>query len=181
MTCIAGWLEKGKVWMGADSAGVAGWDLTVRADPKLFKVGEEFLIGATSSFRMLQLLRYQIEIPEHPQGMDDFEYMVRHFVEAVRLTFDEFKFGKREGNAGDEGGWFIVGYRGGLYVIQSDFQVAVSQAPFAAVGCGAHFALGALDALRSVQMDPDARLRAVLTTAENWSAGVRGPFLILNL
>ena len=40
MTCIAGFVENGTVWMGADSAGVGGDDgLTVRADRKLFRNG----------------------------------------------------------------------------------------------------------------------------------------------
>lgn len=33
MTCVVGLVAEGKVWMGADSAGVSGWDLRTRADP----------------------------------------------------------------------------------------------------------------------------------------------------
>lgn len=43
--------------MGCDSAGVGGWHLQLRADPKVFHVGH-FLIGYTDSFRMGQLLRF---------------------------------------------------------------------------------------------------------------------------
>ena len=38
MTCIAAIAEKGKVYIGGDSAGVAGLDLTIRADEKVFKI-----------------------------------------------------------------------------------------------------------------------------------------------
>jgi hypothetical protein len=55
MTCIVGIVENGKVYMGGDAAGVNGYSVRVRKDPKLFKVGE-FLFGYTSSFRMGQLL-----------------------------------------------------------------------------------------------------------------------------
>jgi ATP-dependent protease HslVU (ClpYQ) peptidase subunit len=47
MTCIAGVAHEGKVWIGGDSAGVGGYDLTVRADAKVFTNGE-FLFGFTS-------------------------------------------------------------------------------------------------------------------------------------
>ena len=39
MTCIVGIADGAKVWIGGDSAGVAGWSLTVRADEKVFAVG----------------------------------------------------------------------------------------------------------------------------------------------
>ena len=51
MTCIVGLIDGRRVWMGGDSAGVSGLDITVRADAKVFRNGD-FLIGFTSSFRM---------------------------------------------------------------------------------------------------------------------------------
>ena len=51
MTAIAGLVHDGKVYIGGDSAGVAGMDLHLRSDPKVFTVGE-FVIGYTTSFRM---------------------------------------------------------------------------------------------------------------------------------
>ena len=38
MTCIAGLVDSnGDIYIGGDSAGVAGYDLTIRADEKVFK------------------------------------------------------------------------------------------------------------------------------------------------
>lgn len=52
MTCIVGYVTPAReVVMGADSAGVAGYDLRIRRDVKVFHAGP-FLIGYTSSFRM---------------------------------------------------------------------------------------------------------------------------------
>ena len=36
MTCIAGLIEDGNIWIGADSAGVGGYNLIRRADSKVF-------------------------------------------------------------------------------------------------------------------------------------------------
>ena len=59
MTCIVGLIDGRRVWMGGDSAGVSGLDITVRADAKVFRNGD-FLIGFTSSFRMGQLLAFHM-------------------------------------------------------------------------------------------------------------------------
>jgi hypothetical protein len=37
MTCIVGYESDGKVYIGGDSAGVRGLDVTVREDSKVFK------------------------------------------------------------------------------------------------------------------------------------------------
>jgi hypothetical protein len=36
MTCIVGLVEEGKIYLGAVSAGVGGWSLTLRKDRKVF-------------------------------------------------------------------------------------------------------------------------------------------------
>ena len=58
MTYIVWFLDKKqkKVIIGGDSAGVAGLNITVRKDVKVFEVGE-FVIGCTSSFRMMQIIK----------------------------------------------------------------------------------------------------------------------------
>ena len=52
MTCIIGLIDNGKVYMGCDSAGVAGLDMYGRADQKIFKV-DNFIMGFTTSFTTL--------------------------------------------------------------------------------------------------------------------------------
>jgi hypothetical protein len=63
VTCIVGFTDGNEVSIGGDSAGVGGWDLTVRADEKVFVLGE-FVFGCTTSFRMGQLLRYKLTSQE---------------------------------------------------------------------------------------------------------------------
>lgn len=174
MTCIAGLIHEGKVYMGGDSAGISGWDLTIRADRKVFRNGP-FVAGFTSSFRMGQLLKYSLVPPEHPEGMDAHQYMATKFVDAVRTCLKDGGYAKS--NSGEESaGAFLVGYRGHLYEISSDYQVGEAEDLYAAVGCGAATALGALCATRS--MEPMDRIKLALCAAERHSAGVRGPFHI---
>lgn len=173
MTAIVGFAARGKVWIGGDSAGVAGLDLVVRADPKVFRVGE-FLIGFTSSFRMGQLLRFKFAPPAHAAGVDDYRYLCTDWIDAVRACLRDGGYAKNE--SGEEhGGVFLFGYRGKLYQVCGDFQVGEPADGLASCGCGEAYAIGALAVATG---SPAAKVRKALEVAARFSAGVRGPFVI---
>lgn len=177
MTCIVGFVEGDTVWMGGDSAGVAGLDLTVRADQKVFRNGP-MLFGFTSSFRMGQLLRYALTVPDHDPRVDVHKYMVTTFVNAVRDCLKTN--GWAETYLGQErGGHFLVGYQGQLFHVESDYQVGIPDDGFAAVGCGEQIAHGALFA--TPELSGRARIEKALQAAERFSAGVRAPFHVESL
>src|SRR6476620_5754324 len=121
MTCIAGLVHNGNVYIGGDSAGVAGYALTVRADEKVFQNGD-FLMGFTTSFRMGQLLRFKFKAPYHKSEMDTYEYMVTEFVDAVRQCLKDGGYAQIK-HGEETGGSFLVGYRGELFAIDGDYQV----------------------------------------------------------
>jgi ATP-dependent protease HslVU (ClpYQ) peptidase subunit len=175
MTCIVGLVDEGKVYIGGDSAGVNGnWDLTVRADSKVFFTGP-FLMGFTSSFRMGQLLRYAFVPPPHQPDVDLYRYMTVDFINAVRDCLKTGGWAKKDGEK-ESGGVFLVGYRGHLFEIESDYQVGEAHDAYMAVGSGDSVALGALYATQ--KLPPLVRVRLALEAAERWNAGVRGPFVI---
>lgn len=176
MTCIVGLVHDGTVWIGGDSAGVSGWALTVRADEKVFTNGP-FVMGFTSSFRMGQLLRYNLEVPRRTRRVSVDEFMHTVFVDAVRKTLKDGGYAKVESGR-EEGGDFLVGYAGRLFAVQSDFQVSRTRARFDAVGCGADVARGYLTAIAGT-LPPEVACRRALRAAEQWSAGVRGPFRVV--
>lgn len=174
MTCIVGIAAEGKVFMGADSAGVGGWDIANRKDVKLFK-NEGLVIGCTSSFRMIQLLQYQLHPPKRHPDTDVMKYMVTDFIEAVRTCLRNGGFMKKEAEV-EQGGCFLVGCAGRLFQVHGDFQVAERADGFDACGCGESYALGAL-AVMSASGPPRERLQGALEIAAHFSAGVRGPFV----
>lgn len=178
MTCIVGFLDKKnkKVVIGGDSAGVAGLNITVRKDPKVFQVGD-FIIGCTSSFRMIQLLRFSFKPPEVSKK-DVYEYMCTDFIDAVRECFKEGGFLQKYSDGDDKGGTFLVGYKDRLFQIDGDFQVGESLNGFNAVGCGEDFALGALHANLKENMSPKNRVLKALEAAAFFSGGVCKPFII---
>ena len=181
MTCIVGLVHNKKVYMGGDSAGVGGLDLNIRADPKVFKNGP-FLIGYTTSFRMGQILRFQFNPPAQ-KGKDVEKYMVTKFIPAAHTAFEKhwWMTDSEEEKEGGKNGEFLVGYRGRLFKIYGDFQVAWNHKPFDACGCGADYAKGAMDVLyKNSKLTPEKKVEKALESAESFSGGVRAPFLIIN-
>ncbi|QJE74527.1 hypothetical protein HHL28_16940 [Aerophototrophica crusticola] len=177
MTCIVGLVDNGTVWLGGDSAGVAGLDISLRSDPKVFRNGN-FLIGFTSSFRMGQLLRFRLAPPPRRPDQDLFRYMVCDFVEAVRVCLKDGGFAHRSNDV-ETGGFFLVGTEGRLFSIQDDYQVSEFNRGYHAIGCGAAYAMGSLYTTKGE--DPEGRVRKALETAEHFSGGVRAPFRIESL
>lgn len=175
MTCVVGIVENGVVSIGADSAGVDGSRMTmaIREDRKVFRNGE-FVMGFTSSFRMGQLLAFNLSLPKPREGDDLMGFMVRDFISTVRQVLKDGGFARN--NSGSEsGGEFLVGFRARLFRIFDDFQVAESCRPYDACGCGDLIALGSL--FSTPNLSPArARLTEALEAAETFSAGVRAPF-----
>lgn len=176
MTCVIGMLKGDKVVMGADSAGVAGDLVTQRKDPKVFKNGP-YLIGYTSSFRMGQLLMYTA-LPEPRKNAELFKFMVQEFVPAIRGIFDHGGFARKESNQ-ERAGIFLVGIKGRLFKVESDYQVAESLDPYNSVGCGRDFALGSMFGLQNSRKTPEEKVQLSLEAAEKYSSGVSGPFTVL--
>lgn len=178
MTCVIGFVKGKKVYIGGDSAGVAGLDIITRKDAKVFKKGR-FVFGYTTSFRMGQLIRYKLKLPSHPKGMGDFEFMCTRFIDSIRGCLKIGGFTNINNNV-EEGGKFLVGYKGNLYTIENDFQVGISAHSYDAVGCGESYALGALKALEVASNPPEKKIKMALEIAEEFSAGVRRPFVVVN-
>ena len=171
MTCVVGLEDHGKVYIGADSLGVnvSTLEKTIREDVKVF-INGPFIMGCTTSFRMIQILQYQFVPPAHPVGSDDMRFMVNEFIDAVKKCFKDGDF--------SGGGEFLVGYNGKLYSIENDFQVGKPTLKYDAVGCGARFAVGAMFA--NNKLKPVARIKNALEAATTFSAGVAPPFVVLS-
>jgi hypothetical protein len=184
VTCIAGIVDSdGTVYIGGDSAGVSGWDLIVRADEKVFTAPGGIAFGFTTSFRMGQVLRYGLDLRTSLLQLDNGkpigEWMVIDFVNTVRECFKSAGYASKDKER-EEGGTFLVGLRGRLFEIGTDYQVGESLDGIHACGAGAQVALGALWAQRYLGLAPEQRVRVALEAAERFSAAVRSPFEIVS-
>lgn len=182
MTCIAAIVEDGSVWVGGDAAGTYEdtWLQQTGLETKVWKSGE-VVIGGCGSFRIMQLLRHKMVMPAVPDDVDELEYLVGDFVDAMRDALSDGGaltiWDETSTEEMDESG-YIVAVRGRIFEIYSDFGVGEFEDGFVAIGCGRQFALGSM---YSTVGKPKKRVKLALTAAEHFSAGVRGPFTIMKL
>lgn len=187
MTCIVAIENQGQTILIGDSAGCNDDGLIeLRKDPKVFRRGE-YLIGYTTSFRMGQLLHYNAEFPEPPEEANLGPFMIREFVPAVRQAFADGGFIKtlHRGETSPLNHWsergqewagqFVIGVRGQLFVMGSDFQIGIPQLPYIAIGSGAKVAYGTLFATSHLGLEERAEL--ALEAAAQHCTCVRPPFV----
>ena len=175
MTCVAGIVRAGQVWIGADSAASTDDLVSIRA-PKLFRLGG-LLVGFAGSYRAAQILQYGVELPE--ASTPALEWLATAFVDVLRTAHR--RGGAMRLDAGLDGNTIelLVGYRGGLFEVDGDYAVAEVH-DYAAVGSGAPLAIGALAATPKI-LNPVNRLERALDVAERHCPSVRGPFSIVKL
>jgi hypothetical protein len=183
MTCIVGITNGKTVWMGGDSLGAdTSFMRVVRDDKKVFISGE-YIMGFTTSFRMGDILKWSFVPPKIPKKEKNLEkFMATTFIDGIIALFDKHGFARVNANR-KEGGEFLVGIRGKLFHIQSDYQVGIPSRGYSACGCGNDLALGSL-----YTSDPctiglatgfEARITLALEAAAMGSAGVSPPWIIL--
>jgi ATP-dependent protease HslVU (ClpYQ) peptidase subunit len=180
MTIIVGIQSEGKVWIGGDSQGSAGWEKTQRADEKVF-VAHGIAYGFTTSYRMGQILRYHAEEVLSTCRKDDtMRYVVTCLVPMWRRILTENGFTKTT-NGREETGQFLIGVDGQLFSIEADMQVGKPALPYAACGCGFAYALGALHTmtrsgmfLDSSEFKANTMIKNAIGTAIEFSNGCGG-------
>lgn len=190
MTCIIGLKSNGKIYMGCDSAAASGWDMRKTTLPKVF-IRDGFIIGYTGSFRMGQILQYNLTIPKYTPDIlplegdypTPLEYMVSKFIPEVRMALKENGFTAIKDNQ-ESGGDFLVGFQGQLFKVASDFQVNQFRDDFDAIGCGAPYALGAIQGTlyasgySVADANSEKIIQHALAVAGYFSNGVAAPYFV---
>ena len=162
--------------MGGDSASVGGGLRRKSNVPKVF-INGEFIIGFCGSWRMGDIMLYDFSPPPRPTNCKDHQYIVQHVIEHLRKLFKEKGFGGKDSN-GDTGGIFLLGYRGKIYSVSSDFQVGEFREGIDATGSGYAYALGSLYSTSQYVNYPEWRIETALRAAAEFCTGVCGPFLV---
>ncbi len=182
MTWVAGFIENGQAFIGADSAGSMGTYIESRPNSKIFFNGK-YLFGCSGSFRGMQILRYDFEPPPVPVDCMDIDRFIvtvwiKKLRECVRAAgYMSFTSGQEEGIES-----FLVAWRDRIWSIYPDFQIGHLNNDFYAVGSGTQVARGALYVLnrQKKRLRPVQRLTLALEAAAECDSAVRAPFTILN-
>ena len=129
---------------------------------------------------MGQVLAHKWTPPARHPDLDVFSFMVNQFIDSVRDAFKDSGFATTRDGA-EFGGTFLVGYEGRLFEVESDNQVGEAAVGYAACGSGFEVALGAMHAAKSAGVtEAEQLVTLALEAAEEFSCGVRGPFVVLS-
>lgn len=171
MSIALGAAENGKICIGADTLGIyENGEFIKRKDKKIFKIGDRFLVAYTGSFRIGQKIKYAFSPPIQDDDMNDHAYLCTFFIEELKeLLADEYQ----------EEWSIIIGYRGNIYTIQSDFQVSFPEDGYDAQGAGYQYALAAYKLLTKYSdLSLKERIERSLNITSSFSYVIRPPFNI---
>ena len=183
MTCIAAVVDDGRVYMGGDSAGITDdsvLSLGIGSESKIWE-SDGILFGCCGSFRVAQVIRWQMNIPQYNPAAEPLEYLTGGLITAMRDSLREHGslITYEEDSTESIDGGILVGFMGRVFEIYNDFGVGELIHGYGSVGCGAPVAVGALAATEGVDVKPKKRITMALEAAERHSAGVRGPMTII--
>lgn len=179
MTCIVGLVNKGDVWLGADSAATdRGLDRTIIGDPKVFIVNNVGF-GVCGLPKVMDVVAHAIDIPTQTGGSDR-KFLVSELVPALRSGLKAFECTADEDGQSYFEGAMLIGYRGKLYTLQGNFQLINAAAGYDATGSGGDAALGSLRHTGNIR-NPKKRLLKALETSAQHNAGVAGPFVLVTV
>jgi hypothetical protein len=179
MTCVVGSIDGRKLILAADSAGGNGDEIYTLPARKVFAVGP-YLFGVCGSYRLAQVLRYRIELPDPPESADLEAFLVRDLIPALRRAVEqENVVGCGSCSLGQKT-CLLLGCRGELWHVGPDFTV-LQESPFAAIGSGRLRAYGALHALHAAGVEPaERRLELTLAATAAYTSSVRPPWQFIH-
>lgn len=176
MTCIVGVEDKHGTILGADSIAANYYMEGPNGYTKLF-INKPFLFGCSTSFRMIDLLTYELEVTKSTE--EDDKFMRTTFLTAVRKCFKKGGFLSKD-NEAEIGGSFLVVYNNKIYQILNNFGVLPSQSYGTAVGSGHEVALGSLYSTYNTSLSAKERVVLAVEAACEISSTVKGPIMTRN-
>lgn len=167
MSVILGASDGEKVIIGADSGGIlASFDYEIRKDSKVFIKNDDLLFGFAGSFRVGQLVKNSIKFEKKPDNMSDHKYLCTMVANEINSYLPDLE----ETN-------FIIGYRGNIYTLQTDFQVSSNTRNFDSIGAASPFALSSYYLLNEyTDLDIEQKVQKSLEISTKFNLGALPPF-----
>lgn len=146
MTCIVGLVGKKGVLIAGDAQGSTEWTKREDVSAKVFELMETVVVGYCGSGRFGQILQYHMEdLDPPPLTMDEHRWVVRDFIPFLRDVTEAHGHLHVHHNVEEFGpSAFLLGVRGRLFCVESDFGVNEHALSFESVGSGAETAMGVM-------------------------------------
>lgn len=178
MTCIAALKHEGKIYLASDCQTSYGGTSFTNSSGKVFKKGG-MIIGISGCSRFSKIFRYNFNIPEHSNSIDDMEYLNSVFVDSLRELCNKKEHSTVTSSKSETGSITIIGYNGNIYTLACDYDVSIFDQGYKAVGSGKDLAMGALYATEGLDMQPEKRLELAVKSAIIHDTGCGGEAVIV--
>jgi ATP-dependent protease HslVU (ClpYQ) peptidase subunit len=172
--------------MAGDSGGfeTESGSVTLSRTVKVWKLGQ-IVFGSAGSYRAIQIIQHWLPnkgIAEKFDASDSSvdSFMVTSLLPTMKSLLEEHGFGETENEHTSMDAVFLIGAKGQLFELQSDYSMITVAGPYHAVGSGRDIATGALDILNKSKKSPENILKEALITAEKYNAFVRRPFVFVS-
>jgi ATP-dependent protease HslVU (ClpYQ) peptidase subunit len=160
------------VHMGCDSCASTEDQKIVFDGCKLFEK-EGFLFGYAGSYRFPDIVEYHTKFPKRGPKDDDRGYLVSKLLPAIRDSLKAYEFIRQDEVLDQQA---LIGYRGKLYQLSSDFSVIRAAHGYAAIGSGMSVALGSLHSTVWLNsLSTKDRITFAINAAGDHARGVGGP------
>lgn len=163
MTCIVAILDRGRAFVGADSAVTAGESRRIQREPKIFRTAGA-IIGGSGSGPWCNAMRWSVAWPQ---------------VVTLEWLATELRSFPLPDPTDDNEGTTLVATPAGLWEFDSGLDPYSPVEPWTAIGSGSDPALGALYASR--RLPPRKRLQLALEAAARYTTTVHPPYRYLSL
>lgn len=176
MTTIAALTHDGQVYMASDSCAIDYSRAYQLNEPKILKIGP-LLIGLSGYLLDHDLIRYGWTAPTQGRDEDDDRY-VRWTVARSLRDFIRNQRHLDTSRGHENAGWgCLIGLRGRLYALDSDFTITPLAEPYGATGSGGSYAMGVLHALAHTNstLAPRERLDLAVQAACTLDPYTRAP------
>jgi hypothetical protein len=190
LTCIVGIADGKHVWMGGDTALSSYSQIGTYKHSKVFikttdvRHGDNpelVIIGGCGSLRLLQLLEHGVIIPRIGPVQDVVQWLTIEFADSVRQLLKDKGYIHNDKPEEFGNSSFLIGIRGLLYHMESNFQCIAYGCQEDAAGSGSEYALGSLHTTRKKKGAPRLRITAALEAAAEYNPHVLQPFDILSI
>ena len=182
MSLVIGFVDGDRVWIGADTAGMnSSGEWGEYKNAKIFRWGDEFLVGAVGDWHTSSLLQYVFKPPERRPHLDPLAYMCSDFSLALKKFYTEMGLAKEGEDGLPECNPMLVAYAGRLFLVQTDFSVLESVREYEALGAGAGEARGVLWLTQDADLDPEQRAILALQGAAAHNVMLQQPFVVEHL
>ena len=175
LTCIVGIIEDNKIYIGGDSAFDTTVGIVKSKNPKVYKKGE-FIFGVAGYLSVMHALTHVMVFPPCYEHQDPLEYIINSFIPSYRSALHQMGLIEMENGIERNRSEILVGFRGRLFNIGTDFSVFENDDDYFAIGSGSLYAMGAFHATKNLRLEPEYCLRRALEAAAEYDEVVLPPF-----